>query len=120
MSDTSNKNLKEARDLYFQVYFDSIRAGVDSKSLIEAAQEYISNLELENHRLSCLLAEHQHFDFPRLKDLKPRERKQFSKWLGGQTRPYLKGLSYDEQDGYYPWDYERWKRSLDGVNEPWD
>jgi len=45
--------------------------------------------------------------WPKIRYLPEPERKPFSEWLTGQTRPWI-----DEekiQDGYYPWDYERWK-----------
>lgn len=54
-------------------------------------------------------------EWPRVRDLPKSERKPFTRWLAGQGRPWLDGLALQEQDGYFPWDYERWKR---GHNSP--
>lgn len=43
--------------------------------------------------------------FPRICQLPEAERTPFAKWLEHQIRPHTEG-----RDGYYPWDYERWKR----------
>jgi len=48
-------------------------------------------------------------DWPRIKDLPKDEQKEFERFLRGQTCPYIDGLPIEEQDGYYPWDYTRWK-----------
>ncbi len=50
--------------------------------------------------------------WPRIKDLPKEEREPFQKWLNGQTRPWLDGVPSKKQDGYYQWDYERWKEGL--------
>ena len=47
--------------------------------------------------------------WPRIRDLPADEREEFEKELAWQTRPMLTGVPPAEQDGYYPWDYERWK-----------
>ena len=47
--------------------------------------------------------------FPRLRDLPEKERKPFSKWLFGQTQPWLDNVPDKDQDAYYPWDYQDWK-----------
>lgn len=49
-------------------------------------------------------------DWPRIKDLPQEHQKPFNKWLDdyGQTRPWIDDLPPNEQDGYFPWDYERW------------
>lgn len=47
--------------------------------------------------------------WPRIRDLPESEREPFTEWLNGQTRPLIDGLPDDEQDGYYRWDYERWR-----------
>lgn len=49
-------------------------------------------------------------DFPRIRDLPPEEQKPFRAFLCGQTIPWLSGVLREEQDGYYPWDYENFKR----------
>ena len=48
-------------------------------------------------------------NWPRIRDLPPDEQDRFSKWLFGQTVPIIPGIPMEEQDGYYPWDYETWK-----------
>lgn len=47
--------------------------------------------------------------WPRVSDLPKKEQEPFTQWLSGQTRPWIDGLAEEEQDGYYRWDYERWK-----------
>ncbi len=59
-------------------------------------------------------------DFPRIRDLQEGERKEFDRWLAGQTRPGIEGLPDSEQDGYYEWDYERWKSVRMGCPDIWD
>lgn len=48
--------------------------------------------------------------WPRIRDLPERDRAPFDKWLEGQTRPYLTLQDNSDQDGYFPEDYDRWKR----------
>jgi hypothetical protein len=48
-------------------------------------------------------------NWPRVSNLPKEEQEPFSKWLRGQTRPYILDLPVSDQDGYYPWDYKRWK-----------
>jgi hypothetical protein len=48
--------------------------------------------------------------WPRMRDLPENERAPFNKWLNGQTCPVIEGIPIEEQDAYYPWDYDRWKR----------
>lgn len=47
--------------------------------------------------------------WPRVRDLPEVEQAVFTHWLVGQTCPLIGDLPMDEQDGYYPWDYDRWK-----------
>jgi 3',5'-cyclic AMP phosphodiesterase CpdA len=47
--------------------------------------------------------------WPRVRDLPEEERKPFTKRLRGQTRPMIEGISMDDQDAFYPWDYQDWK-----------
>lgn len=54
-------------------------------------------------------------DWPRVKDLPKGEQEAFVKWLEGQSRPLIEGIPEDEQDGYFPWDYTRWKRQVIGI-----
>lgn len=51
--------------------------------------------------------------WPRIRDLPAAEREPFSRFLTGQTRPCIMvdGKIDPESDGYYPWDYENWKRN---------
>lgn len=49
-------------------------------------------------------------NWKRIRDLPENERDEFVKWLEGQTRPWIDGEPASEQDGYYEWDYENWKR----------
>lgn len=48
-------------------------------------------------------------EWPRASRLPEQERPGFERWLNGQTRPWIDGVADDQQDGYFPWDYERWK-----------
>jgi len=52
------------------------------------------------------------YDFPRIRDLPQEEQGDFDRWLDGQTRPLIDGIPLEEQDFYYPWDYDRWKKGL--------
>jgi len=49
--------------------------------------------------------------WPRVRDLPEAEQQRFELYLGveGIARPLLEGLEMDEQDGFYPEDYEVWK-----------
>lgn len=49
------------------------------------------------------------YPWPRLRDLPEPERAAFRKALGGQTVPWVDGVPQEDQDFFYPWDYERWK-----------
>lgn len=67
-----------------------------------------SNLQNSRHS--------SHMDvIPRIKDLSLVERKQFTAWLEGQTCPLIEGIPMDEQDGYFSWDYERWKAGVPAI-----
>ncbi len=59
-----------------------------------------------------LPAEFHQARWPRIKQLRVAERVPFRQWLTGQTMPLIDGVAMDEQDAYYPWDYERWKQGL--------
>lgn len=48
--------------------------------------------------------------WPRIRDLPEAEQAPFREFLCGQTCPLLDNVSMKEQDAYYPWDYENWKR----------
>lgn len=48
--------------------------------------------------------------YPRLRDLPEDEQKPFKRWLRGQTIPLEEGVPMEDQDFYYPWDYDRWVR----------
>ena len=49
--------------------------------------------------------------WPRIRDLPKAEQRPFEEWLVGQTRPLMEDVppGWDEQDAYYPWDYDHWK-----------
>lgn len=49
------------------------------------------------------------YDWPRIRNLPVDEQLPFWKWLHHQTRPLVEGLPHEEQDFYYPWDYDTWK-----------
>jgi hypothetical protein len=48
--------------------------------------------------------------WPRIRDLPEKEREPFRKALAGQTVPLVENVSIEEQDFYFPWDYDRWKQ----------
>lgn len=48
----------------------------------------------------------------RIRDLPEEERGPFLRWLEGQTVPLIEGLPPEEQDAYYPHDYDQWKAGL--------
>jgi len=48
--------------------------------------------------------------WPRVKDLPQEQQASFNQFLEGQTRPVIEGVPDEEQDGYYPWDYDNFKR----------
>lgn len=50
--------------------------------------------------------------WPRIRDLPEHEREPFRLWLSDQPRPTLID---DIQDGYYGWDYSRWKQSANEL-----
>lgn len=54
--------------------------------------------------------------WPRLRDLPEEEQKPFLAWLRGQTCPHLEDALPEDQDGYFPWDYYRWKEN----SQIWD
>lgn len=58
--------------------------------------------------------------WPRVRDLDETEREAFELYLGveGIARPLLEGLEMDEQDGFFPEDYEVWKMENKPLN--WD
>ncbi len=45
----------------------------------------------------------------RVRDLPESERQPFEQWLTGKTRPWLDGEPETEQDGYFYWEYSRWR-----------
>lgn len=55
-------------------------------------------------------------NWPRINDLPEEERIPFEDWLRGQTRPLLDNTPWEEQDTYYPWDYDRWKAGLPVID----
>ena len=55
------------------------------------------------------MKDNQPYDWPRIRDLPIHEQVPFWTHLHGQTRPLVQGLPHEEQDFYYPWDYDDWK-----------
>jgi hypothetical protein len=49
------------------------------------------------------------YDWPRIRELPVHEQVPFWTLLHGQTRPLVEGLPFEEQDFFYPWDYDSWK-----------
>ena len=99
---------KPDRHDLWQRYF-TLTANIESKECFDAIEAYVKHLEAELHQTHCELARHQITHWPRIRDLPEAERVPFRKWLTGQTVPMIDGLPYEEQDGYYRWDYERWR-----------
>ena len=60
------------------------------------------------------------YQWPRLRDLPSQHREAFSKWLQGQTVPLVNKVPADQQDFYYPHDYQRWIRLNNIGWEVWD
>ena len=56
------------------------------------------------------------YEWPRLRDLPEEEQAPFLKWLVGQTRPLEAGVPMEEQDFYFPWDYDRWRLGLPVID----
>lgn len=56
------------------------------------------------------------YNFPRIRDLPEQERESFCRWLSGQTVPWFDNLPISEQDGYFRWDYMRWKKRLPVID----
>ena len=50
--------------------------------------------------------------WPRIRSLPEDEQKPFKQWLYGQTIPLMDDVPMDEQDAYYPWDYDNWRAGL--------
>jgi hypothetical protein len=59
-------------------------------------------------------------NWPRVRDLPEKERNEFEIWLNGQTRPVIEGEPDSEQDGYFPWDYAKWRIVKMGGAYIWD
>lgn len=119
MATEKELTIEQLRDNYFKVKFRA-EPSAEKSDILDAAEQYITALERHNHRMAVSLAEHQVVKFPRIKDLPSSEQREFSKWLMGQTCPYLKGVPYEEQDAYYQSDYDAWKASLRGEPVSWD
>lgn len=49
--------------------------------------------------------------WPRIRELPEAEQAPFREFLNGQTCPWIDGETQAEQDAYYPWDYNNWKRN---------
>jgi hypothetical protein len=57
-------------------------------------------------------------EWPRIRDLPVEEQELFRQWITGQTVPLLPDVPFAEQDGYFPWDYEQWKKEKPGPAHP--
>lgn len=110
------KTLADARDAYWR----HTSSGASPEEKIAVFEQYIKELERNNHQLACELATHQITHWPRIRDLPESERVEFHQWLSGQTCPLLTGVSFEDQDAFYPWDYERWQQSVAGKKVLWD
>lgn len=55
-------------------------------------------------------------NWPRIRDLPEKEQAPFRKALGGQTVPLVTAFPAGDQDFYFPWDYERWKKGLPVID----
>ena len=58
---------------------------------------------------------------PRCRDLPAGHRAAFRTWLeeGGHSRPLIPGVApgdFEGQDGYWPWDYARWRAEALSVD----
>lgn len=83
-------------------YFSS-RTEYDKDKLIELASELAD--KAMKVRLDRKIKE-----FPRIRDLPKKEQKAFRKFLYGQTVPVVEGVPVEDQDFYYSWDYDNFKR----------
>jgi hypothetical protein len=119
MAEKFEPTIEQTRNQYLKLKYQT-NPPVETAAVLAAAEQYISTLERESHRSAVALAEHQITKFPRIRNLSPDEQREFSKWLMGQTCPFLKGVPYEEQDGYYPCDYDAWKAYLKGEPVSWD
>ena len=54
--------------------------------------------------------------WPRVRDLPEEQQEPFTQWLAGQTRPMIPDVPMSQQDGYFPWDYERWIKRLPVID----
>jgi hypothetical protein len=54
--------------------------------------------------------------YPRKRDLVKEEQEPFWRWMEGQTCPGVYGLLDEDQDYFYPWDYDRWKAGLEPLD----
>lgn len=73
----------------------------------DAAQRIVQNILEENHIV---------FKYPRIRNLPVAEKELFRKYLNGQTCPIVEGIPMNEQDFYYPWDYDRFSRNLQVID----
>jgi hypothetical protein len=59
---------------------------------------------------------HRLGSWPRIRDLPPEEQAPFRQWLGNAKRPIFDDVAPQDQDGYFPWDWEEW---FFGSPGPW-
>lgn len=103
-----------------------IRSGTSTPSVLSALYEAVARLIEDKpdddsgevtEPTPCFPQETElQSKWPRIRDLPKDERRSFSQWLAGQTRPMIQGAPMDEQDGYYQHDYNRWKAGLPVID----
>lgn len=54
--------------------------------------------------------------WPRIRDLPVDEQAPFTAWLGSAKRPFFDNVTWQDQDGYFPRDWEEW---FYGTTGPW-
>lgn len=54
-------------------------------------------------------------EWPRVRDLPEAEREPFENWVRLRCRPLLTGVSDEDQDAYYAYDYKAWKTRRSGL-----
>lgn len=98
-----------------EVALDSIEFALERPDITgwTPTREQLSLLQL--HRPEVILAYKLKHN-PRIRNLPPEEQEPFSKWLLGQTMPYIEGIPKEEQDFYYQVDYDRWKAGLEPLD----
>jgi len=79
----------------------------------------LSRLAAVQHKTKSKRAK-KGYEFPRIRELPERERGPFLLWLRGQTCPFEPKVALADQDFYFAWDYDRWRKTRRGVRVLWD